>query len=226
MADPATNPSVAISALRVQVLQRKTGVPAMVKNSTGLVLFNALRSRYLPIATFDLNRLDMEGPTQVSGTLTKVKYIPQEHSIYREPLELTYHRYHISVLNDLILTPPAEGWVSVEAVRLAIYAQGYRVVAEDLDLTKSVVRPNGSVTLYPSKTSWLFSPDGSYDSAALPQLGDLMPNLTTQDFDHSPHLHQAIAVDELSGFEVVPPLSLSDDIVNDTLSGFNAVGGN
>lgn len=202
MADSATNPSVEVSALRVQAIQRKAGELALPK-ALGLTLFNTLRNMYLPITSFDLGRLTMEGPTQVSGTLTKVKYTPTEHSIYREPLELTFHRYHISVLNDLALITPQGGWASVDAFRLAINALGYRIQPEDLDMVKSVIRPNGTVTLYPSKTSWLFSPDGSYDSNSLSLINDVLPTLTTQDFDRTPHLHNLITVGELSGFNAV-----------------------
>jgi len=203
MADPTTNPTTALAAVRVQVIQHLAGEIPLAKNATGLTLFNALRSQYLPITAFDLGRLTMEGPTQVSGTLTKVKYTPQEHSIYRQPLEMTYHRYPISVLTGLDITPPAGGFASVSAFVNAVRALGYLVQDGDFDLVKSVTRTDGSVSLFPSKTSWLFSPDGSYDSSALPAMESLLPNLVTQDFDHTPHLHQVLQIGELSGFSPV-----------------------
>lgn len=226
MADPTTNPSTSLAAIRVQAIQHKAGEIPMAKNASGLSLFNALRNQYLPIASFDLTRLTLEGPTQVSGTLTKVKYTPQDHSIYREPLEMTYHRYSISVLTGLAIVPPAGGFATVSAFLAEVRALGYLVQDSDIDLVKSVVRTNGSVTLFPTKTSWLFSPDGSYDSSTLPAMENLLPTLTTQDFDHTPHLHQAVTVGELSGFEIVEPLVLADEIVIDTLNGFSPVGGN
>ncbi len=101
MADSATNPSVEVSALRVQALQRKSGELVMTKNATGQSLYNSLRNQYLPLTTFDYSRLVVSGPVQVSGTLTKVTYTPTEHSIYREPLDLTYHRYHLLAQSTL-----------------------------------------------------------------------------------------------------------------------------
>ncbi len=225
MADPTTNPTTALAAVRVQVIQHPVGEIPMAKNATGLSLFNTLRAQYLPITALDLARLTVEGPTQVTGTLTKVKYTPQDHSIYRQPLEMTYHRYPISVLTGLNITPPAGGFASVSEFLAAVRTLGYLVQDSDIDLVKSVTRADGSVTLFPSKTSWLFSPDGSYDSSTLPAMEGVLPNLTTQDFDHTPHLHQAITVGELSGFEIVQPLVLGDEIGIDTLSGFSPVGG-
>ncbi|MNV70775.1 hypothetical protein D3C71_1637560 [compost metagenome] len=121
---------------------------------------------------------------------------------------------------------PGGGWASIAAFIAYLKATlSIQVVDGDFDLVKSIRRADGSVSVYPSKDSYLFSPDGSYDSSSMQKIEDLLPYLSTTDFDHTPMLHTAIGAGDLSGFDFVEPMVLGDEIVTDTLGGFDAVGG-
>lgn len=224
MADPSTNPSALLSSVRVQVVQQNPGDILIVKDVTGKQAFDALRAINLPVTAIELARLTFGIPQVVSGQLTKVSVTPSQHSAYRAPFDLTYTRYSITALNNLVV--PAEGFASVSAFLVWLRAAGYQVLDADIDLIKSTRRADGSVSIFPAKNSWLFSPEGSYDTSSMPKIENVLPVLVTDDFDTTPMLHMAIAVGELNGFEVVPPLVLGDEIANDTLNGFSAVGGN
>jgi len=225
MADPSTNPSVSFSAIRMQVIQQIPGEIAIVKGKTGWGAFEALRLIYLPLDAISLRNTVVGKPIQVSGELTKVTYTSGEHSAFRGAVDVTYRRYSIQALNNMDV--PDGGWTSVAAfISYLKTTLSIQVVDADFDLVKSIRRADGSVSIYPSKDSWLFSPDGSFDSSSMQKVEDLLPTLTTQDFDHTPKLHLAIGNDTLNGFEEVEPFVLGDEIAVDTLNGFDAVGGN
>lgn len=224
MADSSTNPSASITSLRVQTVQLAPGFLPLLRGRTGQVALNGILSNHLQMSALEWTRVTIGQPTQVSGTLTKVVVTPGPHSSYRGPLETTYVRYAISALNNLAI--PNGGWATVAAFIAYVQGLGYGVIPADFDLVKSNRRADGSVSIYPSKTSWLFSPDGSYDSSSMPKIESVLPNLTTSDFDNTAPLHLGILTGDLTGFEKVPPLVLGDLVVNDTLSGFDAKGGN
>lgn len=224
MADSSTNPSASITSLRVQTVQLAPGFLPLLRGKTGQVALNGILSNHLQMSALEWSRVTIGQPAQVSGTLTKVVVTPGPHSSYRGPVEATYVRYAISALNNL--TIPNGGWATVAAFISYVQGLGYGVIPADFDLVKSTRRADGSVSIYPSKTSWLFGPDGSYDSSSMPKIESVLPNLTTSDFDNTPPLHLGILTGTLTGFEVVPPLVLGDLVVNDVLTGFDAKGGN
>jgi hypothetical protein len=209
----------------MQVIQQIPGEIAIVRGKTGLTAFEELRAIYLPLDAIALRNTVRSKPIQVSGELTKVTYTSGEHSAFRGAVEMTYRRYSIQVLSNMDV--PGGGWVSVDAfISYLKTTLNIQVVNADFDLVKSVRRADGSVGIYPSKDSWLFSPDGSFDSSSMQKIEDLLTNLTTPDFDHTPKLHLAIGNDTLNGFEEVEPFVLGDEIAVDTLNGFDVVGGN
>jgi hypothetical protein len=199
MADPSTNPSASLSSVRVQVIQQLAGDVNIVKNKTGKQLFDTLRAVYLPISTLELSRATVSGPIQVTGNLTKVTVTPGQHSSYRLPIDLTYVRYSINELDNM--TVPGGGFASVAAFLTYVRGLSLQILDEDIDLVKSVRRSDGTVSIYPSKVSWLFSPDGSYDSSTVPRIETVLPNLVTTDFDHTPQLHLALVNGNLTGFD-------------------------
>lgn len=225
MADPSTNPSVSFSAIRIQVVQQIPGEIAIVKGKSGLNAFEELRLLFLPLDAISLRHTVRSKPIQVSGELTKVTFTAGDHCSYRGTVDLTYRRYSIQQLSNMDV--PVGGFASVAAFITYLKSTlNIQVVDADFDLVKSVRRADGSVSIFPSKDSWLFSPDGSFDSSSMQKIEDLLTVLSTTDFDHTPMLHAAIPVGDLSGFDFVPPMVLGDEVVNDTLGGFDAVGGN
>lgn len=224
MADSSTNPSASITSLRVQTVQLAPGFLPLLRGKTGQVAFNGILSNHLQMSALEWTRVTIGQPVQVSGILTKVAITPNQHSGYRTPLDVTYVRYPITALNNL--TIPEGGWATVAAFISYVQGLGYGVIPADFDLVKSNRRVDGSVSIYPSKTSWLFGPDGSYDSSSMPKIETVLPSLTTADFDHTARLHLGILNSDLSGFEEVPPLVLGDLIATDVLNGFDAKGGN
>jgi hypothetical protein len=218
-----TVPTTQLSAVRTQVIQQAAGELAINKGVTGWTMFSTLFKSAMKIAV-DLTRLTFTRPTQVAGRLSKVTVTAKELNPYRGSIDVTYNRYSINVLDNLLL--PDGGFVNVAAFLAYVQGLGYSLLAEDIDNVKSVVNPDGTVKIYPHPDSYLFSPDGYYDSSAVIKIDVLLPVLETTDFDNTPKLHMAIANDTLNGFEIVVPLVLDDEIVTDTLNGFDAVGSN
>lgn len=194
-------PQIELSAVRIQVIQQAPGELPIRKGPNGFDLFYQL----LKAATNTTLSVDLHTfarPTQVTGRLSKVKITAKEFSDFRSSIEVTYNRYSINAFDNLIV--PDGGWASLEAFLYYVSVElGYNVLDEDLDFTKSVVKPDGTVNIYPAKGSWLFAPDGFYDSSSLIKVDTLLPNLNTQSFDTTPSLTGAIVHAELSGFTAV-----------------------
>jgi hypothetical protein len=216
-------PVTQLSAVRTQVIQQAAGELAIAKGVTGWVMFLTLLKSAMNV-TMDQTRLTYTRPVQVDGRLSKVTLTAKEFNPYRGTIDVTYNRYSINVLDNLLV--PEGGFASVAAFLAYVQGLGYNLLAEDIDNVKSVRNPDGTVMIYPHKDSYLFAPDGYYDSSAIVKIDTYLPVLETTDFDNTPKLHMAITNDTLAGFEVVVPLVLDDEIAIDTLNGFDAAGSN